>query len=117
MPWQKFEALYAAHIKRDSVTSLTDLRNAQISGIWANTNLDPQKQGENPRGEILEKVYENYVISVKKVYDQYEEKKESEINWDDPFFKAMKVPSNPYYVAENSPLPHDQNLNKEIDQK
>jgi len=117
MPWQKFEALYTAHIRRDSVKTLTDIRNAQISGLWANTNLDPQKEGENPRGEILEKVYENYIDSIKKVYNQFDEKKDSGIDWDDPFFKAMKVPSNPHYVAETSPEPHDQNSEINIDQE
>lgn len=117
MPWQKFEALYAAHIRRDSVKNLTDIRNAQISGLWANTNLDPQKEGENPRGKILKDVYDNYLESIKKVYNQYDEKRESDINWDDPFFKAMKVPSNPYYVAETGPEPHDQNLNIDVDQE
>jgi len=111
MPWQKFEALYQAHIRREAVEEITNVRNAQISGLWANTNLDPQKEGENPRGKLLQDVYQSYVDSVKRVYNQYEEKEDSDyINWDDPFFKAMKVPSNPYY-ADQSSLPHDDNLN------
>ena len=114
MPWQKFEALYAAHTKREAVQSITNVRNAQISGIWANTNLDPQSEGQNPRANLLKDIYDNYVESLQKIYNQYEEKKD-EIDWDDPFYKAMKVPSNPH-ANDTSPEPHDQNLPVEIDQ-
>lgn len=116
MPWQKFEALYAAHMRRASVRVITDVRNAQISGIWANTNLDPQKEGENPRGEVLEKVYENYVDTLQKIYNQYDEKDE-DIDWENPFFGRMKVPSNPYYNSLTGPEPHDHNIKPEIDQE
>ncbi len=118
MPWQKFEALYEAHSKRIAVDSVVLVRNAQISGAWANSNFDATQEGqESPRTKLLETIYDNYTKSVKMIYNQYDEKEDSGIDWDDPFFKAMKVPSNPYYKPETSPLPHDHNLEDiEIDQ-
>ena len=119
MPWQKFEALYEAHSKRIAVEGAVLIRNAQISGAWANSNFDSQEAGqESPRAKLLEDIYDAYTKSVKMIYNQYDEKTDgSGIDWDDPFFKAMKVPSNPYYKPETSPLPHDHNLEEiEIDQ-
>lgn len=117
MPWQKFEALYEAHSKRLAVEGVTLVRNSQISGVFANTNLDPQKEGqESPRQKVLKDIQETYQKAVKIIYNQYSEKDSSEIDWDDPFFKAMKVPSNPYYKP-TSPVPHDQNPEIEIDQE
>lgn len=110
MPWQKFEALYESHSKRQAVESATLVRNAQIAGIWANSNYDPQKQGEDPRGDLLKEVYASYVKSIQMIYNQFEEESD-QIDWDDPFFKAMKVPSNPHYKP-NSPVPHDHNLDQ-----
>jgi hypothetical protein len=116
MPWQKFEALYESHSKRQAVEGVTLVRNAQISGIWANTNYDPQQEGQDPRGELLKEVYANYIKSVKMIYNQFEERDSDQIDWDDPFFKAMKVPSNPYYNRDTDsitrPLPHDHNLDQ-----
>jgi hypothetical protein len=119
MPWQKFEALYEAHSKRIAVEGVVLVRNAQISGAWANSNFDASKEGEeSPRSKLLENIYDNYTKSVKMIYNQYDEKDDSGIDWDDPFFKAMKVPSNPHYKPnETSPVPHDHNLEDiEIDQ-
>ncbi len=111
MPWQKFEALYEAHCKREAVEAAERVRNAQISGVFANTNLDAQEQDqESPRTGVLKDIYDAYVEAVKKIYNQFEEESD-QIDWDDPFFKAMKVPSNPYYKP-TSPLPHDHNLDQ-----
>lgn len=100
-PSTRFEALYKAHTKRKAVEAIEQMKLAMVSGIWANTNLDDEKSGENKRGRLLEEVEHNHEVAVKSVYSSIEEKKaESDIDWSNPFFSAMKVPGGP---EEDSP--------------
>lgn len=103
-PSTRFEALYEAHVKRKAVESIEKVKYAMISGVWANTNLDDEKAGENKRQRLLEEIEDNYNTALKDLYNADKERKvESEIDWSDPFFAAMKGPANP-----NEPATPDQ---------
>ena len=68
------------------------VRNAMISGAWSNSNYDPQKEGEDgARQGLIESIMEQYVESVDMIYGR-KTKDDSEIDWDNPFFGAMKLP-------------------------
>ena len=85
-PWKKFEAIYEAQIKRQKAERAVLERNAYITGILANTNMDDEKQTKKRALESIDTDYENALRSIYNI-------KEEEVDLqEDPFFKAMKIP-------------------------
>lgn len=112
-PWQKFEALYEAHVKREQSQSALEERNAYITGILANTNLDDNKSTKHNMLESIDIDYENRLRSIYNVIIG------EEIDFEnDPFFKAMKIPGKDYIPGEEAtvPIPHDLKQEIEVDQ-
>lgn len=63
-----------------------------ISGIWANTNYDAQKKGDqSPRDQMLKEIEDKFNSVIDRIWGRKPEMKD-EIDMDDPFFAAMKVP-------------------------
>lgn len=88
-PWKRFETLYSAHTKRIAVEEATQIRNAMIAGLWANTNLDDEK---NTRSLALEQIEESHREAIAHIYayDSLEEQ-EPDILKTHPLFTAMKL--------------------------
>jgi hypothetical protein len=99
-PWKKFEALYEAHTKREQSEKALDERNAYITGLLANTNLD---DGKSTKRNMLENVDIDYQNALKSIYNIVNK---DEIDFDqDPFFKAIKIPGAeiPVEATESEP--------------
>lgn len=109
-PWKKFEALYEAHIKRESSKTALLERNAYITGLLANTNLDDNK---NTKRNMLENVDTDYENKLRSIYNVIS--KEIDLK-DDPFFAAIKIPRYDAPEEATDNLPHDQNPEIEVDQ-
>jgi hypothetical protein len=58
-----------------------------VSGLWANSNYDDEK---NTRDGLLQKVEDFYTSSVASIYGKKEDARQ--FDQDDPFFAAMKRP-------------------------
>lgn len=62
-----------------------------IAGVWANGNYDPQKEGaQGARNEILQSIEESFSKAIKEIYDGPQSG--DQIDWEDPFFAAVKAP-------------------------
>ncbi len=83
----RFEHLYSAHIKRLAVKEATDVKNAMISGLWANTNLDDGKQ---TRQNLLREIEESYQNSISLIYSRQDAEIDYELE-SDPLFSAMNL--------------------------
>ena len=57
-----------------------------IAGVWGNSNYDDDK---NSREKILHNIDDFYDRSLREIYGEHVEE---EIDWNDPFFAAMKRP-------------------------
>ena len=78
--------MYEAHSKREQVEKANRERNAYISGLLANTNLDDNKGSKR---NALESIDNSYYETLKSIYNIEIE----EVNLrKDPFFAAMKIP-------------------------
>lgn len=89
-PWKRFEAMYDSHLKRKAVEAATLVKNAMISGLWSNSNFDDDK---GTRTKALDEIEENFAEAVTRVYNGGTS--DYDIDWDDPFFAAMKLPPQP----------------------
>jgi hypothetical protein len=91
MPWKLFDELYTAHLKRKAIERVNRMREIMITGIWGNSNYDPQKKGEeSPRTAALkhiEQQFEEAVMKIRGVATEYDG-----FDKENPFFAAMKVP-------------------------
>lgn len=85
--------MYNAHARRITVERMDAVRNAVISGIWANTNIDDTKEQKGLRADILQKLFDNHMESVRRVYG-VETAEDLDLK-SDPLFAAMKVPPMP----------------------
>lgn len=67
------------------------------AALYANTNLD-STENEGIRGKMIseftESIESNYAETVSVIYGG---KREDEVDMDDPFFSAMRVPGTPAY--------------------
>lgn len=79
--------MYVAHCRRLEVDRATDVKNAMISGLWANTNLD---DGQNTRSQALREIEDNYQETLKLIYSREPVQIEPDI-MEIPLFKAMKL--------------------------
>jgi hypothetical protein len=82
--------MYDAFAKREAAGQLNARRNAVVAGVYANTNMDSQKEGqEPPRKQMLEQVDASFDAVLAAIYGV----KQAEVKLDeDPFFAAMKLP-------------------------
>lgn len=63
-----------------------------VGGAWANSNFDPQEEGaEGHRPKLLKDIQDGCDRAIRAVYQPDEVAKEDKIDWNDPFFAAMKV--------------------------
>jgi hypothetical protein len=108
-PWKKFEAFYEAYIKREAAYRAALERNAYITGILANTNLDDNK---NTKRNTLESIDTDYQNSLKSIYNINIEEVDLR---EDPFFKAMKIPGVDFIPGEEATDPDSTTENSEID--
>ena len=87
--------------KRKAIERATDVRNAMIGGLWANTNLD---DGKDTRTRLLREIQDNYDDTIKEIYVG----KRDEIDLKEhPFFAAMKVPGEELMNPEPEPVSTD----------
>jgi hypothetical protein len=81
--------MFIAYAQRTAAQRVNEIKNAMVSGIWANTDFN---EG-NERSSALEKVEEFAANAIDSIYgDRHDE---VEIDMDAPFFQAMKVPEVP----------------------
>lgn len=86
-PWKRFDAFYAAFVKRKASEELGFKKNIQVAALFANTNLDGE-EGHQSRIKIIESFEENFREAVAYIYDdKRESKKEDDAN---PFLSAGK---------------------------
>jgi len=79
--------MYDAFVKREQADRALFERNAYITGLLANTNLDDGKQTKSRMLESVDIDYQNVLRSI------YNINIGDEVEFDqDPFFKAMKIP-------------------------
>jgi len=80
-------------VRRKTVDRLNAIRDSMIAGVWGNSNYDAQEEGkEGPRREILARIDEQFQETIEEVYTGKKVKKADDIDWTDPFFKAIKSP-------------------------
>ncbi len=77
--------MFEAHAKRQAVERMHLIKNAIVSGLWGNSNYDDEN---NTREKALSEIDTNFEQAMAAVY----EGADKEIDKDDPFFGAMKVP-------------------------
>lgn len=87
MPWQLFEELYDAFALRQAIEDLMLVRNAMLAGMYANTNLDDTKERKDVRTNAVQKLYSAFEEQVEEMRNPT-----PEIDMDNPFFAAMRVP-------------------------
>lgn len=103
--------MYESYSRREAAKKALLERNAYISGLLANTNLDDEK---STKRNLLENVDIDYQNRLKSIYNIIEEEIDLE---SDPFFKAMKIPGKDYIPGEATETEtHDQKLDIDIDQ-
>lgn len=90
-PVSKLEALMAAWSRRKEADRLEARRNAIISGLYANPNLDPAKEGEQgQRLKAVQDIDEAFDEALRRVlFAEEVEKEEREAE--------EEVKSNPFY--------------------
>lgn len=106
-PWKKFEALYDAFVKREQADRALSERNAYITGILANTNLDDGKQTKATMLRNIDSDYQNNLLNIYNIIEVEDE-------MDSPLFKAIKLPGS----QEEATVPDrtTENLEEETDQ-
>jgi hypothetical protein len=83
-PWQRFEAMYVAMIKREMVDELTNRKTSMLAALHANSGWTKDEDLRN----AIEGVESNFEQSVALVYGDTVE--DEDIDWDDPFFAPVK---------------------------
>lgn len=88
--------MFEAHAKRMAAERVMQLKNSMISGVWANSNYDDDKDTRNRLLAQIDEYAENaldviYNIERVKAIDENEFLSYDEVK-DSPFWRAMKVP-------------------------
>lgn len=92
MHWKLFESLFMAHGRRKAVERCMQLKAAMYSGVWGNSNYDAkEKGGAAPRDAILRQIDNTFDTAIQQIRGGESELK-TDIEEDDPFFAAAKVP-------------------------
>lgn len=92
--------MYEAYVKREQAEKALLERNAYITGLLANTNLDDGKQTKR---RMLENVDIDYQNSLRSIYNVIIGK-DTALE-EDPFFKAMKIPGKDFIPGEEATVP------------
>jgi len=87
-PWRRFEEFFSAHAKRMAMERVHGIKEAMTGGVWANSNYDE----DNVRADLLRKI-DMFVEQA--THAIYSEDDEEELDMNDPFLAAMKVPEVP----------------------
>jgi hypothetical protein len=75
--------MFEAHVRRQAAERVHELKNAMVSGAWANMNYD---EG-NVRKDLLAKIDQFVDEAIRTIYGE-----EVEVDMTTPFLAAMKVP-------------------------
>lgn len=67
--------------------------------------MDDEKQGENRRSNLLDEINENFDAAIISVYTGVDPDKKSDIDWEDPFFAAVKRGEADQLAATLEPAP------------
>jgi hypothetical protein len=88
---RRFQTLYAAFVKRKAAEELEKQKLALMTGIWGNSNYDPQKEGEEgARPKFIEALESDVNKKIAILYGMAPpQEEEFEINPNDPFWSAM----------------------------
>lgn len=81
--------MYLAHAKRIAVEKAEAVRNAMISGLWANSSLD---DGKNTRTQALDEVQSNFNEMIKEIYAGKETPEAQEEFENHPLFQKINTP-------------------------
>lgn len=68
--------------------------------------MDDEKQGENRRGRLLDEINENFDRAIISVYTGVDPGSDSDIDWEDPFFAAVKRGEQAQLDASLAPPAH-----------
>jgi len=93
--------MYEAHVKREAVERLTDVKNAMVAGLWANSNLD---DGKNTRQKMLQDIEETFSSALHEIYTGRTPEVDVDLK-NDPFFAAMKIPGEEPQEASSTTVP------------
>ena len=99
-----------AHSKREAINMASEVKNAIITGLWANPNYDDGKQ---TRTRALNEINENHQNLITELYAKIDDRKKS-VTEEHPFFTAIKLAD----IPEDTPIPrpHDHIETGDIDQ-
>ena len=86
MHWKLFDQLFKAFSRRKAAERVTRLKESMISGVWGNSNYDDK----DARTKILREIDRTFSSAIAGIYGAAAA--DAEIDPDDPFFSAMKVP-------------------------
>lgn len=87
-PWRRFEEFFTAYAKRQALERVHGIKEAMVSGVWANSNYDE----DNARADLLRKIDQFVEQATWAIYSGIDEE---ELDMNDPFLAAMKVPEVP----------------------
>lgn len=88
MPATLFEKLYEAFAIRKEIEELLDLKNAMISGMYANSNYDDDK---GTRMKSIQEINESFAHAIAVLNGEEPAMADIDLN-SDPLFAAMKLP-------------------------
>jgi hypothetical protein len=67
--------------------------------------MDDEKSGENRRGSLLDEINENFDAAIISVYTGVDPESKSDIDWEDPFFAAVKRSEAQQFADTLEPKP------------
>lgn len=87
----RFQTFYSAFVKRKAAEELEKYKMAMTTGAWANTNMDPHKEGEEgSRPKFIEHLEDEVNNKIATIYGMAPPKEEEyEIDPNAPFWAAM----------------------------
>ena len=80
--------MYIAFKKRQAVNEAREIRNAQITAVMSNPNLD---DGKDTKKRMLTEIEENFQSTTNDIYNGISEEDYDEALMADPFFAAMDL--------------------------
>jgi len=114
-PWRRFEAFYAAFMKRVAIERIEERKDKMIAALWSNSNYDDDK---GSRQNAIREIEGNFSAAVAEIQGGIVE---DEIDENDPFFAPLKnkpeiesVAKPEGTVADN--IPEDNEFTRCIDQ-
>ena len=83
-PWRRFEAFYAAFIKRQVIEAMERRKDDMISALWSNEGFNDDK---GSRAAAITEIEESYQSALDMLHSGGDEQEE-EIDPDNPFFSS-----------------------------